>query len=410
MKIADLICVPGLPGYMIKDQAAIRAGRATKNGIDLEGEPITPGFRRILQPSEMVSVMLVLADGQVGHGDCTEVIFSGAAGRDPVFIAATHRPLLEGPVRERLVGRDADDFRSLAEEIDKLVIDGARLHTAVRYGVSQALLHAAALSRHETMAETVAGVYGSDVSETLIPLLGMCPTDQPQLAEKMMLKGIEALPHANFISAGDLGPDGSVLLDYAGWLSKRIGELAAAESRPKIHLDVYGGIGALFDMDIDAMTDFIAALADRARPSDLLLETPIMADSREAQIAAFDDLRQRLAAAGVAVTLVADEWCNTLDDVRAFADAGCVDMIQVKTPDMGGLTNSIEALLYCRGKGVGAYCGGSANETDQSARISAHVALACRADLLMVKPGQGVDEGLLILRNEMARTLALIGR
>jgi len=52
--------------------------------------------------------------------------------------------------------------------------------------------------------------------------------------------------------------------------------------------------------------------------------------------------------------------------------------------------------------------GGSANETDQSARLSSHVALACRADFLMNKPGQGVDEGLVILTNEMARTLALI--
>ena len=52
--------------------------------------------------------------------------------------------------------------------------------------------------------------------------------------------------------------------------------------------------------------------------------------------------------------------------------------------------------------------GGSANETDQSARLSAHVALACQADFLMNKPGQGVDEGLVVLTNEMARTLALI--
>ena len=407
MRISDLLCVPGLPGYMIKDQAAIRAGRATGNGIDLEGEPMTPGFRRILQASEMVSVLLVLEDGQIGHGDCVEVIFAGAAGRDPVFRAAEHLPILEGAVRERLVGRHADDFRALAREMDGLTMDGRPLHTAVRYGLTQALLHAAALATRRTMAEVVAGDYGCEVAAAPVPMLGMCPTDQPQLAEKMMLKRIEALPHANFISAADLGPGGATLLDYADWLSRRIGELAAGDYRPAIHLDVYGGIGALFHMDVDRMAAFIADLAQRAAPYDLMLETPVLAAGREAQMEAFAALRRRLADDGVPVTLIADEWCNTLDDVRAFADADCVDMIQVKTPDLGGIDNTVEALLACRAKGVGAYCGGSANETDQAARVSAHLALACRADLLMVKPGQGVDEGLSIMRNEMARALAL---
>ena len=57
---------------------------------------------------------------------------------------------------------------------------------------------------------------------------------------------------------------------------------------------------------------------------------------------------------------------------------------------------------------MGTYAGGAGNETDQSARISAQTALACRADFLMCKPGIGGDEGLMIEGNEMARTLALV--
>jgi methylaspartate ammonia-lyase len=36
-----------------------------------------------------------------------------------------------------------------------------------------------------------------------------------------------------------------------------------------------------------------------------------------------------------------------------------------------------------------------------------HVALATGADQLLAKPGMGVDEGLSIVTNEMARTLRL---
>jgi methylaspartate ammonia-lyase len=58
--------------------------------------------------------------------------------------------------------------------------------------------------------------------------------------------------------------------------------------------------------------------------------------------------------------------------------------------------------------GVAAFLGGSYAETDLSARISVHVALATGADLLMAKPGMGVDEAISLTQNEMARALAVI--
>lgn len=79
-------------------------------------------------------------------------------------------------------------------------------------------------------------------------------------------------------------------------------------------------------------------------------------------------------------------------------------------PDLRSITNSISAVLECRRHGMGACLGGSANETDQSARIAAHLALACRPDVLLARPGLGGDEALMIVGNEMARTLALAGR
>ena len=57
---------------------------------------------------------------------------------------------------------------------------------------------------------------------------------------------------------------------------------------------------------------------------------------------------------------------------------------------------------------MGAFLGGSCAETDISARVSAHVALATRPDIVMAKPGMGVDEGIMLVQNEMARALALL--
>jgi len=86
------------------------------------------------------------------------------------------------------------------------------------------------------------------------------------------------------------------------------------------------------------------------------------------------------------------------------------DMIQIKTPDLGGINNIVEAILYCKSKGVGAYCGGTCNETDRSAQICTHIAIACGADQCLAKPGMGVDEGYMIVFNEMNRVISLENR
>ena len=52
------------------------------------------------------------------------------------------------------------------------------------------------------------------------------------------------------------------------------------------------------------------------------MESPVLTGSKAAQIATFQELRQSLRTAGHAVAIIADEWCNTLEDIREFADAG----------------------------------------------------------------------------------------
>jgi methylaspartate ammonia-lyase len=83
-------------------------------------------------------------------------------------------------------------------------------------------------------------------------------------------------------------------------------------------------------------------------------------------------------------------------------------MAQIKTPDLGSIHNVVDSVLYCREKGVEAYQGGTCNETDLSARSCVHLALAARPERMLIKPGMGFDEGLVIVRNEMMRTIELL--
>jgi methylaspartate ammonia-lyase len=408
MMIRDVLCAIGCSGYFNKDLAAIKKGPKA-DGFTYLGKPTTPGFRSIVQPGEAISVMLVLDDGQVAFGDCVDVILTGMAGRDPLFQAREHLPIIEGGIRDLLRNRALAGFVPLAAEIERYEHAGKRLHTAVRYGITQALLHAVALADRVTMAEIVTKEYHCSLPERPVPILASCLTHDYDQIDRMIMKRVELLPHSSFhIAERDLGRDGEKLLAYGARLAQRVDTLGEPGYRPRIHLDVYGTIGELLDMDIAAIASYLGRLAAAVAPLELLIETPVIAPTKAAQIEIFRRLRETLRAQGHAVKIIADEWCNTLDDIKEFADAEATDYAQIKTPDLGGINNSIEAVLYCRARGVGSCFGGSANETDQSTRISAQVALACQADFMLSKPGFGGDEGLMILSNEMARTLTLI--
>ena len=409
MLITAVLCVPVRSGFFTDDQAAIGLG-AAHDGATYVGAPVTPGFRSIRQAGEAVSVLLVLEDGRVAHGDCAAVQYSGVGGRDAVFDAATAVATIEDVIAPLLTGRRVTGFRDLAAEIEALRPGGVPLHTAVRYGVSQALLDAAAQARGVTMAEVVRDEYRTGLPIEPVPLFVQSGDDRYDNVDKMILKRADVLPHGLINNvAAKLGSDGELFLDYVGWVRDRVVALRDDPSyAPVLHFDVYGTIGAAFDADVPRIAGYLARLEAAASPFRLRLEHVVDAGSRDAQIAVFADLRATLRRAGTQVELAVDEWCNTLEDIRLFVAAGAADVIHVKTPDLGGVGNTVEALLEVRRAGMAAYCGGTCNETDRSAQVSAHVAMACGAVQVLAKPGMGVDEGLMIVGNEMARTAALV--
>ena len=217
------------------------------------------------------------------------------------------------------------------------------------------------------MCEVVADEYGTTVSEEPIPVFTQSGDNRYDNADKMILKGAAVMPHALINNVKlKLGEKGELLKEYVQWLSQRVQKLRNDENyMPVFHIDVYGTIGAIFGVDnYPAMADYLAELE-------------------------------------------ADEWCNTLEDVKYFADNKAGHMAQIKTPDLGGINNIVEAVLYCKEKGFGAYQGGTCNETDRSAQVCVNCAMATKPDQILAKPGMGVDEGYMIVYNEMERILAL---
>jgi len=411
MKIIDVVLSEGTTGFYFDDQKAIKQG-VGHDGFFYTGEPVTPGFTQLRQKGETISIMLILEDGQVAIGECAAVQYSGAGGRDPLFLAADFIPVIQEKIVPKLIGLELTSFKELAEKFDNLENDGKRFHTAIRYGVTQALLNAVAKSQHRTMAEVVVDEYKTGVDLKRIPIFTQSGDNRYDNVDKMIIKGSDVLPHGLINNVEEkLGKQGEILRDYVIWLRERIKDYKQTEDySPVLHIDVYGTIGIAFDNDFKRIAEYIAELGELAKPYHLRIEGPVDVGEREEQIKALAEIVQNLADLGSDVEIVADEWCNTLQDVIDFTDGNAGHMIQVKTPDLGGVNNTIEALLYCRDQDKGAYSGGTCNETNRSAEILTNFAMACGATQCLAKPGMGVDEGYMIVNNEMNRVLALAGR
>ncbi len=408
MKIVEVLASPGLSGFYADDQKAIRQD-AKHDGFAYAGVPCTPGFTSVRQKGEAVSVLLVLEDGQVAFGDCCTVQYPGVSGRDPVFRAEEFIELVQNHLAEHIVGRELDSFRSLAEEFDGWHWQGQRLHSAVRYGLSQAFLDAVAKARHRTMVEIITQEYNLPLIARPVPIFAQTGDQRQRNTDKMILKRVDVLPHGLINNVRTkLGQNGELLLDFIKWLKQRVRHLAGEAYNPALHFDVYGTIGLAFRGDTERMAGYLGTLEEAAAPWELHIEMPMIADSKEGQIEAMRALRDALRKVGSGVLIVVDEWCNTLQDIEDFVTSDAVDMVQVKTPGLGGINNSIEAVLYTKRQGVRAYLGGTCNETDRSAQVCVHVAIATQPDQMLAKPGMGVDEGLMTVYNEMQRSLAIL--
>lgn len=450
--IVDVLAVPGTGAYYFEDLTALQDAPLSTDARYLTAGS-TAGFGAVREVAEAVSVGLALSDGRVAWGDCVSVAYGGKAGRAPAFRAAAGCATLTQVVKPVLICRPVASFREAVALLDGLTeqvaverprepedtsralsrrafltaaFRGARretaappertlapqpLHPAIHYGASQALLAAAALAESVTPAEIIAAEWGLPRPDTAVPIHGQCGGDRYGGADKLIVRQAASLPHAlvDDIPA-QLGPEGDELVRYVRWLTGRIRSLGGADYRPTIHLDVHGGLGQLFGSNLGRILGVLHGLETAAQPYPIRIESPVIAGSRAEQIAEFKRLRSYLRLSKKQIQLVADEWANTLDDIRAFLAAGAADMIQIKMPDLGGIQNTIEAVLACQAAGVAAFLGGSCAETDLSARTAVHVALATRPAILMARPGLGVDEALAITGNEMARTLAWIGQ
>ncbi|PBB14301.1 methylaspartate ammonia-lyase [Mesorhizobium loti] len=408
MQIKDVLLAPGNGAFFYDDQAAIRSG-ATQDGFIYIGKPITPAFTSIRIPASSLSVGLVLADDTVVWGDMMSVQYSGAGGRDDLFEAHQISDLTSRVVAPRLVDVDASLYLDACGKVFE-PIGHKRLPLAIEYGVSQALLRAAAHLQRTTMAEIVCSEFNLPLPTRRIPIYCQSGDAREINVDKMILKAVDVLPHGLINSRQKFGIDGQAFMEFVKWVAGRTREIGGPGYHPVLHFDVYGWIGLEIGLEPQRIADFICRVAESVPGFTLNVEAPADFGSTQGQIENYAEIVSILDSRGSSARIVADERCNTLEDIRRFAEARAAHLVQIKTPDVGSIADTARAVLICKASKVGAYVGGSCTETDLSAQASVHVSVATQADMMLAKPGMGVDEAFSIVGNEQNRLLATLNR
>lgn len=405
LTVSDVLLVPTHGAFFYDDQLAIREG-VDGDGFTYKGRPRTPGFSSIRMPAEALSIGLILSDGGVVWGDMMGVQYAGAGGRDPVFKTGAIMDLTNRRVVPRLKGMQVASFVNACSA--SLDLEGSRLPLAVSYGVSQALLRAAAHAHRCTMAEIICREFHLPVSDRPVPLYAQSGDQRHINVDKMILRRADVLPHGLINSREKFGSKGETFLEFAKWVAQRVRTLGEQQYTPTLHFDVYGWIGLEIGLSPIAIADFIARAAESVSPFKLNLESPADYGSTELQLERYAEIVDRLERMGSSAKIVVDEHCNTIEDIEKFAKARAAHVIQIKAPDVGSVIDIVQGVLHCKAHGVGAYIGGSCVETDLSARVSTHISVATQADMMLAKPGMGVDEGMSIVGNEQNRLLATL--
>lgn len=408
VRIKDVLLTPGNGAFFYDDQAAIRAG-AGQDGFLYVGEPLLPGFRSIRIPAASVSIGLILEDDMVVWGDMMGVQYSGAGGRDPLFETRSIIEIASKVVVPRLRDVDCSRFLDACSEVF-VFAKGERLPLSIEYGVSQALLRAAAHAARRTMAEVLCAELTLPLPNRRVPIYAQSGDAREINVDKMILKAVDVLPHGLINSRSKFGAGGGTFLDFVKWVAQRVNQIGQPGYHPVLHFDVYGWIGMEIGLDVQRIADFISKVADAVPEFTVNIESPADFGSTPAQVDNYAQIVSILDARGSRARIVVDERCNTLEDVRLFAEAKATHFVQIKTPDVGLIADSARAVLLCKENNVGAYVGGSCSETDLSARATVHISVATQADMMLAKPGMGVDEGLSIVGNEQNRLLATLER
>lgn len=386
----------------------------------------------------VVSLGLLLADGRVAWGDCIDVGATSAEtlittiqrhivpllkGRkltsfressaeldtlqETVFLSETVQPPApEGLTRRNLFRVDFEE--KLPEPIVNKWEEVRPISAAVRYGTSQALLHAFAMAQGMSPTQVICQAYSLRKPDRLVPIHAMLKPQQVKAAKRIFGYKVGTL---GFAFDGrdpivELGRKGEFAQRSVRHLKDAVQAVGAfGQYKPTFYLDLAGGYSVVSENNLGKVLGNLSGLDSAAKPYTVWAADPVDMGECDEQIAQMAELVTLLRMRGsIGTRIVARRYATSLDAVKQFLAAKAAHYLVLDPLELGGLHAVVDAFFACKQAGVGVIVGGHSAETALSAECTAQVALAIQPNTLLAKPASQV--GIVTVGNAMRRALA----
>ena len=398
-KIIDVLTYRGWGGYFFEDMDKIRQKFIPPSDrYHTHTEHGRYPFTRT--PAPVVGVGIKLEDDSVHWGDAVAVSFGGKSGRAGPGSSDELEKWFKTDFKSWCIGLDALSWKALE---DAFLARHKTVPPFVRYAVSQSFLSVCSHANSLNPATLIARDLGLTPSKTPIPLHGSSGANWDDTVDRMLARKLSYLPQGQFENLDtQIGNEGEHLLRWIEGFKLRSAKFGYA---PTLTLDFHGALDYIFAGSDARIAEFIVAMAQKAAPHSLHVESPIVGKTLEDHAKRFRIIRAKVQQSSPSTKIIADEWANEVADIRYLIDQNAVDGVHIKMPDTGSLSECADAVKICKEANIFALLGGSCTETDLGARASVHLAMACQPNALLVKPGMGFDESFALMHNEMARAL-----
>jgi methylaspartate ammonia-lyase len=287
-----------------------------------------------------------------------------------------------------------------ADEISEVV--ERPLEAELRFGVSQALLSAAALVQDVSIVQYATDLYGLTPARTP-PFIHLQFDDLPNptdLALSRFSAASYGLSVNEYNLLKELGKDGIRLQNRVRQLKNRVVSAADRSDNPNLQetaflFDLKGGFGELFEEQTGSIFGALFGLEQVIKPNHLRLVDPVLLDDRQGHIELMKTIQNFLRIRKMKTSLIARAWIETAEDIQAFAENDCCSGVLLEMPDLGTLDRTIQLALAARESGLEVILGGVIGEA------AVHTALALNPTLLAVNVSD-----VSAVADEINRTLA----
>jgi methylaspartate ammonia-lyase len=349
-------------------------------------------------------------DAILYFGDAATVQFSGRCGREPFVrhdLIALERRLSDLLPRHLFADSDPRVNSKYLEDALKRELPEAR--TSLMYALSQIQLQRHATRDGQQIPRYVRKLYRRDLESPPPDPRILAQTDSVDVSilHDMLSRGASILPHGNFCTPEIAGAGLTNVHAYLRAIKKAFDDHGAPPDTT-VHLDLYGVVGDLCGGSVERILDVLIEFSKAVHPHPLQVESPIICASQAEQYSTMARLKDLLDRHEPSITLIIDEWCNDLDDIRTAVDVGAAHIAQIKVPDLGSIFNSIEALLHCKSAGVRTYLGGTSNETVQSSAISYAATIPFGPDQILAKPSMSAAVAISLCRSAIQETRRIL--